>query len=86
MDGRELVAWNLRRLRVARGWSQDGLALESQIDRSYVGRLERKGENPTVDMLDRLAKILQVHVSELLAEPSPGDPPPSRLRAGRKAK
>jgi len=52
------VAWNLRRLRVARALSQDGLALESGVDRTYVGRLERGIENPTVSVLDRLAEAV----------------------------
>ncbi len=52
------MAWNLRRLRVARALSQDGLALESGVDRTYVGRLERGIENPTVSVLDRLAEAV----------------------------
>ena len=60
MNGRGLVAWNLRRIRVKRGLSQERLAFDSGVDRSYVGGLERRTENPTVDVLDRLAttKIL----------------------------
>jgi transcriptional regulator with XRE-family HTH domain len=65
MDGRALVAWNLRRIRVARGLSQERLAFDAGVDRSYVGGLERSEENPTVDLLGRLAKILQVSLSEL---------------------
>jgi hypothetical protein len=38
MKGRDLVAWNLRRLRVERELSQDALALEADVDRTYVGR------------------------------------------------
>ncbi|MGA7450546.1 MAG: helix-turn-helix transcriptional regulator [Rhodoplanes sp.] len=47
MKGRKLVAWNLRRIRVQRDLSQDRLALEADVDRSYVGRVERALENPT---------------------------------------
>ena len=64
MKGRALVAWNLRRIRVRRGLSQERLAFDAGVDRSYVGGLERQEENPTVDVLDRLAKTLAVHVSE----------------------
>jgi transcriptional regulator with XRE-family HTH domain len=39
---------------------------------SYVGGLERQEENPTVDVLDRLAKTLAVHVSEFFTEPAKG--------------
>jgi transcriptional regulator with XRE-family HTH domain len=53
---RGLVAWNPGRIRVKRGLSQERLAFDAGIDRSYVGGLERQEENPTVDPLDRLAK------------------------------
>jgi transcriptional regulator with XRE-family HTH domain len=84
MDGRALVAWNLRRLRVKQGISQERLAFDAGVDRSYMGGLERKEENPTVDVLDRLAKTLEVPLSELFKEPRKGSPPPKPLRSGRR--
>ncbi len=84
MKGRALVAWNLRRIRVRRGLSQERLAFDAGVDRSYVGGLERQEENPTVDILDRLAKTLAVHVSEFFAEPAKGSSPPEPLRRGRR--
>jgi transcriptional regulator with XRE-family HTH domain len=85
MKGSELVAWNLRRLRVDRGWSQDGLALEAGVDRTYVGRLERRLENPTVSVLDRLAAALDAPIAAFFIEPREGETPPASLRPGRKA-
>jgi transcriptional regulator with XRE-family HTH domain len=79
MDGRALVAWNLRRIRVKRGLSQEGLAYEAAVDRSYVGGLERREENPTVDVLDRLANTLDVSISEFFREPRKGSAPPKPL-------
>lgn len=84
MKGRKLVAWNLRRIRVLRDLSQDRLALDADVDRSYVGRIERGQENPTVGVLDRLAQSLAVHVSEFFAEPDSGALPPQPLRGGRR--
>jgi transcriptional regulator with XRE-family HTH domain len=55
MKARALVAWNLRRIRVKCEISQERLAYDSQVDRSYVGGLERLTQNPTIDLLDRLA-------------------------------
>jgi len=52
MDARKLVAWNLRRLRVSQNLSQEALGLHSDVDRTYVGRLERGLENPTVALLE----------------------------------
>ena len=85
MNGRGLVAWNLRRLRVKRGLSQERLALDAEVDRSYVGGLERQAENPTVDVLDRLAATLEVPLSEFFKKPRSGAPPPKPLPSGRKS-
>jgi transcriptional regulator with XRE-family HTH domain len=85
MNGRELVAWNLRRIRVKRGLSQEKLAYDAEVDRSYVGGLEREEENPTVDMLDRLAKTLEVPLSELFRVPRLNAPRPAPLRRGRRS-
>jgi hypothetical protein len=54
------------------------------VDRSYVGGLERWEESPTVDVLDRLAKTLAVHLSEFFVEPAKGAAPPQPLRSGRR--
>jgi transcriptional regulator with XRE-family HTH domain len=64
MRGRALVAWNPGRIRVKRRLSQERLAFDAGIDRSYVGGLERHEENPTVDPLDRLAKTLSVRARD----------------------
>lgn len=84
MNGRDLVAWNMRRLRVAKDISQERLANEAGVDRTYISRLERKLENPTIGILDKVAEALGVHVAELLAEPGGQDAAPKPLRAGRR--
>lgn len=86
MNGRALVAWNVRRLRVARGLSQERLAADAAVDRAYLGGLERQEENPTVDLLDRIAETLAVGVTELFLVPGPDEPPPPPLRGGRRRK
>jgi transcriptional regulator with XRE-family HTH domain len=86
MDARALVARNLRRLRVRVGLSQEALAVDAGIDRTYVSRLERGLENPTVAVLERLAKALGARIVELFLVPKPGARPPAPLRGGRKAK
>jgi transcriptional regulator with XRE-family HTH domain len=84
MKGRALVAWNLRRIRVRCGLSQERLAYDAGVDRSYVGGLERQEENPTVDVLDRLARTLSVPISELFVPPAKGSAPPKPLKGGRR--
>jgi transcriptional regulator with XRE-family HTH domain len=82
MRGRELVGLNLRRLRIERDVSQERLAFDSGVDRSYLGGMERGEENPTVDILDRVATTLAVSIDELFA-PIEGKVPKG-LRRGRK--
>jgi transcriptional regulator with XRE-family HTH domain len=60
------VARNIRRIRVARGLSQEALAEDAEIDRTYVSRLERNLENPTVLVLERLAAALKCKIGDLL--------------------
>ena len=84
MGGRELLAWNLRSLRTARGLSQERLAVDAGVARSWVSQLERQKGNTSLDLLDRLAGALQVPVAALLAEPEPGAPEPQPLPNGRK--
>lgn len=84
MDSRDLVAWNLRKLRVAKGFSQEGLGLEAGVARTYVSRLERQLENPTVDVLDRLSRALAVKTIDLFKPRLPGEKRSPGLPAGRK--
>jgi transcriptional regulator with XRE-family HTH domain len=84
MEGRSLIAWNVRRLRVESGVSQERLAFDSGIDRSNLGGIERQVENPTVDLLDRLAATLQVPLAELFRAPKSGSPKSAGLRRGRR--
>jgi transcriptional regulator with XRE-family HTH domain len=84
MNAGELVAWNLRRLRVARGLSQEALAVDAEIDRTYVSRLERCLENPTVNVLERLALALDREIVDFFAKPVAGEAAPAPLPSGRK--
>jgi transcriptional regulator with XRE-family HTH domain len=60
MSLREIVAGNLRRLRHAKGISQEELADRADIDRNYVGKLEREENAATVDMLEKLSVVLEI--------------------------
>ena len=76
----------MRRIRVAKDLSQEGLAADAEVDRTYIGKLERGVENPTVGILDRIAAALAVDVSEFFARPKPNETPPKPLRAGRRTR
>jgi transcriptional regulator with XRE-family HTH domain len=70
MDIREVFALNLRRARNAKGLSQEALAHEADVDRTYVSALERSVYSATIDMVDKLAKALGVDASALLQRPT----------------
>jgi len=58
----------LRRLRNAKGWSQEDLAVRLEISRSHIGRLETGEKQPSLNMLFRLANALEVPASAIIAE------------------
>jgi transcriptional regulator with XRE-family HTH domain len=84
MEASELVGWNLRRLRVRLQISQESLGLLAGVDRTYVGRLERGLENPTVGILEKLAKALKIPLADFFAPPRADERRPSPLAAGRR--
>lgn len=74
MSIREVLARNLRRFRAERGLSQEELAHRADIDRTYVSSLERVQYGATVDMVESLAKALEVAPYELLMPDQPDRP------------
>lgn len=81
-NGPQRVAWNVRFFRVKLNLSQEQLAIDSGLDRSYISRLERGLENPTINTLDKIADVLGVGMSDLMAKPKGERPKP--LPGGRK--
>lgn len=66
MDVVQLLGANVRRCRKLRGMTQEQLALEVGMERSYVSDLERGTRNPSVRALGRLAEALKVEPHQLL--------------------
>ncbi len=86
MNARELVAWNVRRLRVDRGISQEALAADANVDRAYMSRIERALENPTIGILEQIAGVLDAEMVELFRVPLPDEHRPMALPGGRRSK
>jgi transcriptional regulator with XRE-family HTH domain len=55
----------VRALRTANGWSQERLAEEAEMDRSYIAGIEVGTRNPSVKALEKLASALSVRISDL---------------------
>ena len=68
MDVRRRVGLNVKRFRAERGLSQEELAFECGLHRTYVSGVERGVRNPTVIVLEKIAKALKVATSVLLEE------------------
>lgn len=69
MDLRDLFAANLRRLRHEKGMSQDELAYEAGISRSYLSQLEKGVFFVSIKVMGRLSKTLKVEPDEFLKRP-----------------
>jgi DNA-binding XRE family transcriptional regulator len=70
-DGEALqltLSANVRRLRKQQGFSQERLALEAGVDRTLVSKIERVIANPTLEILVKLAVVLDIPVSRLLKD------------------
>ena len=66
---RAVLAYWLRLRRVEKGWSQERLALECDLDRTYVSAVERLHWNVSLSNLERFAQALGVPPWTLLAPP-----------------
>lgn len=78
MDLREVFASNLRRLRNAKALSQDDLAYEAGVSRSYLSQLEKGAFYASLKVVGKLAVALNVEPAELLKMPDKA--PASRTR------
>jgi len=65
MDWGRVVGANVRRLRKERKLTQEQLAMETEIDLTYLGGIERGRRNPSVSVLARLAEALGVHPRDM---------------------
>jgi transcriptional regulator with XRE-family HTH domain len=61
-----IVGKNVRKLRLQRRMTQEELAFEAEIDLTYVGGIERGRRNPSLMVLVRIAKALDVSPPKLL--------------------
>jgi transcriptional regulator with XRE-family HTH domain len=60
------LANNVRRLRKLVSLSQEELAFQCEIDRTYISKVERGVANPSLLILARIAEVLEVSIEELV--------------------
>jgi transcriptional regulator with XRE-family HTH domain len=94
MNVRELVGLNIQRLRRERGISQEELAFQAPSSRSYLSGVESGRRNASLQLLENIARVLDVEVIDFFAalpghrsqnnqakRPPPAKPgPPGRRR------
>ena len=67
-SAREILAANMIRLRGKLGWSQEMLAFEAGLHRTFIAHVERQVRNISLDNVERIARALRVPTFKLLAE------------------
>lgn len=67
-DITQFFGLTVRRLREAHDWSQEELAEKANLNRSYLGEVERGKAIPSLITLEKLADALGVSVADLLAQ------------------
>lgn len=71
MDIRKQLGARVRALREARDWSQEELAEQAGLHRTYVSAVERGVRNPTVTVMARIAAALEVSLAVLVERVEP---------------
>jgi transcriptional regulator with XRE-family HTH domain len=66
MDVRRRVGLNVRKFRGELGLSQEQLAFEAGLHRTYISGVERGVRNPTVTVLEQIAAVLRIPTGRLL--------------------
>jgi transcriptional regulator with XRE-family HTH domain len=69
MEIRHILARNIVRLRRARGLSQEALAWESGVSRSYMAKIETAKTSTGVDVIGKLAAVLDAEPAEFFQLP-----------------
>ena len=83
---REVLAYWIRLLRVEKGWSQERLAHECELDRTYVSAVERCRWNIALANIERLAQALGVEPWTLLKPPEQAIKPARKVARKTPAK
>jgi len=66
MEIRQRLADNMRKFRREKGWSQEELAHQAGVHRTYISGVERLVRNPTITIVGRIAEALGEAVGDLV--------------------
>lgn len=68
LEAKRVLSENIKSLRKERNLAQERLALEAGVDRTVVSKIERQVSNPSLEILVKLAFILEVPLWQLFSE------------------
>jgi len=68
MDINKFFGKKISELRKEKGFSQEKLALEANIDRTYISDIEKGNRNISLEILDKLSKTLNIHISQIFKD------------------
>lgn len=68
MDINQFFGKKISELRKEKGFSQEKLALEANIDRTYISDIEKGNRNISLEILDKLSKTLNIHISQIFKD------------------
>lgn len=68
MDINKFFGKKISELRKEKGFSQEKLALEANIDRTYISDIEKGDRNISLEILDKLSKTLEIHISQIFKD------------------
>jgi transcriptional regulator with XRE-family HTH domain len=67
-DIKDVVATNIKKFRVAHGWSQAYLAEKADVSPNYIGMLEKKNKYPSPNMINKLSIAFEIDPTELFSK------------------
>ena len=59
------IASKIREIRKSKGITQEKVALDADLNRAYIGYIERGERKPSVETLEKIAKVLKIDLKEL---------------------
>jgi transcriptional regulator with XRE-family HTH domain len=66
MDIKKTFGKRVKHLRTGKGWSQEYLALNADLDRTYIPSIEKGERNVSIEVIQKLSKAFEIKISELL--------------------
>jgi len=65
MDIKKKFGNKVKLLRIEKGWSQEKLALNADLDRTYIPSIEKGDRNVSITVIEKIADALKISISDL---------------------